>query len=296
MKKAIVTGAAGFIGKALVRKLIEMNSDVIAMDKMPMPDSIRCKSMQLDVSEPEVLEGLLDHETTIFHMASTASVPGSVANPRDDFKNTLYGLFEVIDTARKYKSRVIFPSTASIFDSQNSQPVSERSYVKPTSPYGSAKVAGEAYCAAFHRCYGLDVRIARMFSVYGIGMTKFAIHDMIKKVMNNHDELLILGDGNQIRDYLYIDDAVQGLIDIAVSGEPGEDYNLASGTPVRIMDLAKKIAALMGYPDMKIKPTGESFPGDIPKWYADISKISKINFTPKVSLDEGLQRTIAWMS
>jgi nucleoside-diphosphate-sugar epimerase len=127
-------------------------------------------------------------------------------------------------------------------------------------------------------------------------MYRFAIHDLVRKMQNNSRELVILGDGHQIRDYLYIEDAVRGLITIANGGTPGEDYNLASGVPVRLLDLAQKIAALMGYPNINIIPSGQSFPGDVPRWYADISKIEQIGFKPEMPLEEGLPRTIAWLT
>ena len=86
-----------------------------------------------------------------------------------------------------------------------------------------------------------------------------------------------------------------GLVLIAEAGQPGEDYNLASGVPIKLYNLAKNIANFMGYPDIKICPTGKSFPGDVPRWYADISKIRKIGFTQKIFLNEGLKNTINWL-
>jgi nucleoside-diphosphate-sugar epimerase len=295
MKKAIVTGASGFIGQALVKYLIESGYKPIAVDILPFPIEGLCESYKLDVAVPGALDFLLDESSTVFHLAARASVPLSVKNPSDDFRNTLYGLFEVLESARQFKAKILFPSTASIFDTSNSLPVSEKSFVKPSSPYAAAKVAGEAYCAAYFRCYDIDIRIARMFSVYGIGMNRFAIHDIIQNIRKNSTELEILGDGGQIRDYLYIDDVVRGLVCIATRGKAGEDYNLASGIPVNILDLAKKIAAHMNVPDIKIKVSGQSFPGDVPQWFADISKISKIGFSSTASLDTGLQRTIDWI-
>jgi len=105
----------------------------------------------------------------------------------------------------------------------------------------------------------------------------------------------IRGDGQQIRDYLYIDDAARGLVHIAEYGEAGQDYNLASGVPVRLLDLAHQIAVLMGHPEIAVVPTGEASPGDVPKWYADVRKIRRIGFTPQVSFEEGLLRTICYL-
>jgi len=291
---AVVTGSSGFIGRALVDKLKKLCIDVVSIDVIPRGVN-DTETKIIDISKPGVLDTYLTSNTVIFHMAAKASVVDSVSDPKDDFNNTLYGIFQILETAKKFNCKVIFPSTASIFDANDKLPVTEKSYVKPSSPYGAAKVAGEAYCFVYHNCYGLDVRIARMFSVYGVGMDRFAIFDFIKKIYSNNKEITILGDGEQIRDYLYINDAVNGLIKIATDGEPGEDYNLASGQQVVLYDLAKKIADIMGFEDIKIYTSGESFPGDVPRWYANINKIEKIGFRAKVSLDNGLKKTIDWM-
>jgi UDP-glucose 4-epimerase len=191
---------------------------------------------------------------------------------------------------------VIFPSTASVFDTSQPLPLDERARTRPTSPYAAAKLAGEAYCHAYHRSYGTDVRIARLFSVYGIGMRRFAIHDLIRKIQRDPRRVELLGDGCQLRDYLYVDDAVGGLMTVAERGAAGEDYNVASGEPVKLLDLARMIGAVMGHPGIDVRPTGQSFPGDTPRWYGDVSKMRALGFAPQVSLAEGLARTVAWMT
>jgi UDP-glucose 4-epimerase len=294
-RRAVVTGASGFIGSALVRHLAAEGWSVMAVDRKPFADAHQ-PSRLADVAQDGALAGLLDEDTVVFHMAASADVAASVANPRHDFENTFRGVFEVLEAARQAGSRIVFPSTASIFDSSNTLPLSERAFPRPTSPYAAGKLGGEAYCHAYHRSYGVDVRIARLFSVYGIGMFRFAIHDIVRKIQQNHDELPILGDGTQVRDYLFIDDAVRGLTLVATAGASGEEYNVASGEPVRLLDLARLIAELMGYPDIRILPTGRSFPGDTARWYADISKVRELGFEPRIDLRSGLERTIAWLA
>jgi len=294
-RRAVVTGASGFIGTALLRHLRAGGWPVVAVDRRASSDpdqSIR----QLDVAQAGALDGLLDDRTVIFHMAASADVAGSVANPRHDFDNTFRGVFEVLEAARHAGSRVVFPSTASIFDASNPLPLAERAFPRPTSPYAAGKLGGEAYCHAYHRSFAVDVRIARLFSVYGVGMFRFAIHDIIRKIQQNHQELTILGDGLQVRDYLFIDDAVRGLMMVATEGAAGEEYNVASGIPVQLLDLARLIAELMGHPQIRIRTTGRSFAGDTARWYADISKVRALGFEPRVDLRSGLLQTIAWLA
>jgi UDP-glucose 4-epimerase len=294
-RRAVVTGASGFIGSALGQYLRAEGWAVVSVDRRPSADG-QPPSRVADVAQEGALAGLLDAGTTIFHMAASADVAGSVANPRHDFDNTFRGVFEVLEAARQAGSRVVFPSTASIFDSSNALPLSERAFPRPTSPYAAGKLGGEAYCHAYHRSYGVDVRIARLFSVYGVGMFRFAIHDIVRKIQQDHEDLVILGDGAQVRDYLFIDDAVRGLAMVATEGASGEEYNVASGEPVRLLDLARLIAELMGYPDIRIRPSGRSFAGDTARWYADITKVRALGFEPRVDLRTGLERTIAWLS
>lgn len=267
---------------------------MLAVDRNPCPVA-GVASVELDVTAPGALLAHVEEGATIYHLAASADVAASVRDPRHDLTHTFAALFEVLEAARQRKCRVIFPSTASVFDVGEPLPLVERAFPRPTSPYGAAKLSGEAYCYAYHRSYDVDVRVARLFSVYGIGMRRFAIHDLIRKIQRNPAELEVLGDGKQVRDYLYIDDAVRGLVTVASRGSAGEDYNLASGAPVRLIDLATTIANLMGATGIRIVPTGKTFPGDTPRWFADTTKTRALGFAPCIPLEEGLRRTIAWM-
>lgn len=290
-RKAVVTGASGLIGRELVELLLNNGVQVTAIDKVPVARrDVEC--VELDLSTNVDLTPWLDPETTVYHMAASADVRRSVSHPRHDFANTLCAFFEILEAARETGARVVFPSTASVFDPLAPLPLSECSAKLPSSPYAAAKLAGEAYCVAYHRAYGVDARIARMFSVYGPRMTRLAIHDIIRKLEHDPSRVEILGDGTQVRDYLHVRDAARGLEMIATTGLPGEDYNLGSGVPVTLTELTRKIAELMGCADVRIEPTGESFAGDTLKWYASVSKVRDIGFEPEISLEAGLVETI----
>jgi UDP-glucose 4-epimerase len=291
-RKALVTGACGLIGRELVELLVRSDVQVTAIDKSPLsiPGTHR---VELDLSTRPALSAWMDDDTTVFHLAASADVRKSVSDPRYDFNNTLCAFFDVLEAARQTGARVVFPSTASVFDADEPLPLSERSAKGPASPYAAAKLAGEAYALAYHRAYGVDVRIARMFSVYGPRMTRLAIYDIIRKLEQNPSRVEILGDGSQVRDYLHVRDAARGLEMIAERGSPGEDYNLASGVPVSITALTRAIARLMGCADVWIAPTGESFTGDAQRLYASISKIQSIGFAQEIPLETGLGETIA---
>jgi nucleoside-diphosphate-sugar epimerase len=295
MKKTVVTGAAGFIGEALISFLCRQSCEVIAVDLKPF-SSPAARNTTADLCEPDSLAGVFDRDTIVFHLAGSANVTGSVENPSNDFRQNLVAAFQVLETARKTGATIVMPSTASVYDPDGPQPLTERSPVRPVSPYGAAKAAVEAYCVAYHKTYGVDVRIARIFSVYGEGMRRFAICDIVRKILKNRRELLLRGDGQQVRDYIYIQDVVQALHAIATAGCPGEAYNVAGANPVRLLDLASRVAELMGVHDLRIVTDQTPVPGDIPILTADISKLRSIGFAPKMDLDTGLRRTIEWLT
>ena len=298
MQHAVVTGAAGFIGRALVDRLCATGVQTIAVIRESSSDqfAFSCTSIAGDIEQPYLLDELLTPDTTVFHMASHASVAGSVRDPRYDFGVNVVGTLEILESVRRKKASLVFPSSAAVYDPNSALPHKENAPRYPASPYGAAKLACESYVQAYSRCYDLNLKIARLFNAYGPGMTRFAIFDFYRKIKRDPKVLEILGDGKQIRDYLYIDDAINGLIQIAVQGQAGEDYNLASGEPVKTIELAAMVAKTMGFEDIEIQVKGETFPGDISQWYADIEKIKSIGFQNTMDLETGLKRTIEWFS
>lgn len=296
IEHAVVTGARGFIGRALVRSLCDQGIEVLALGRegIESVDHPACRTFVADIETPGELDQYVTQHSVVFHLAAHASVAGSVRDPMFDFDVNVRGFLNVLESVRRSGASLIFPSSSAVYDPTDNLPHAENALRRPSSPYAAAKVAAEAYCDAYHRCYDLDVKIIRLFNVYGPGMTRFAIRDFYQKIKRNPHRLEILGEGDQTRDYLYIDDTIESILCVATKGNPGEDYNVAAGVPVKTIDLARQVAATMGYPDIKITAKGESFPGDVPRWYANIEKIRQLGFEPCISLDEGLRRTIDW--
>jgi UDP-glucose 4-epimerase len=286
MKRFVVTGGSGFLGSRLVHRLRKEGGQVTAVSNDGAVDCV-CS----DLARPGVLDELLSEDTTVFHLAGSVDVRASVADPWFDLSNNFLATFQVLESARRRRSRVLFTSSACVLDDSNPLPFREHGLFRPSSPYGAAKLASESYCFAFHRSYGLDTRIARITNFYGPGMRRFVIADLVRKMQANPEQITIFGDGSQIRDYLYVDDAVEALLVIASRGCPGADYNVGSGEPVRIIELVHKIATILGCPEIRVdsEPTT---PGDVPSLWVDTSKLRSLGFEPRVSLDAGLRATI----
>jgi UDP-glucose 4-epimerase len=298
----LVTGGLGFIGRHLVERLIHLNYEVTVFDmyypeKMTNENSGGIMFIQGDISNDSDIKKLKPYAyDIIFHLASGASVPNSVIDPESDFFSTAYGTLKILELAREKKvNKFIYISTVSIYDTNNIMPMGENARVKVSSPFGASKLAGESYCYAYNRTYGLETNIIRLFNAYGPGMSKYFIHDIICKFIKNTDNVEVLGNGKQIRDYLYVDDVIDAFIIVMEKGLAGEDYNLGSGIPVCIIDVVKKIADLMKIENYKVNLTNQSWSGDIKEWYADINKIKKLGFNVKTEFDEGLKNTIDYL-
>lgn len=297
--KILVTGGNGFIGEHLVHKLVSLGNEVTVFDlnyqtRMTGGNSEKVRFIQGNISETSHVYKLNSYAfDVIYHLASGANVPNSVNDPELDFFSNAYGTLKMLEFAREKKIRkFIYISTVSIYDVNNDMPIDENARVKVSSPFGASKLAGESYCHAFNRTFGTNVNIIRLFNAYGPGMKKYFIHDIICKFLGNPELIEILGDGKQIRDYLYIDDVVDAFITVAENGQPGEDYNLGSGIPVRIIDVVGKIADIMGISDYTVNLTNQSWRGDIKEWYADINKIKKLGFVVRMGFEEGLKNTV----
>ena len=288
--QAIVTGANGLVGRHLVSRLLHSGCDVHAVDVVEGGDSFPVHVRDLRVAG--ALDEWLSPETVVFHLAAMTSVSGSVSSPRADFEVNVGGTFEVLESVRQLGGRMVFSSSSAVFDPTSPLPHSEDAPKRASSPYGASKLCGEAYCHVYHLNYDVDVRIARLFNVYGDDMARYAIYDFYRKIRTADREFTVLGDGEQVRDFVYVEDATRALLTVADKGIPGEDYNVGSGEPVRMIDLARLMANLMGRSDLEIRTSGESFSGDVAKWYADVSKIRGIGYEPQTSLEAGLKRTI----
>jgi UDP-glucose 4-epimerase len=299
----LVTGGAGFIGSHLVAHLSRQGHNVIVIDDLSTGKLRNLESLdvdveliQADIADPLTLMPLLPRQVeTIYHLASQADVPLSVRQPVADFNTNMRGTLNVLEFAREHGSRVVFTSTVAVYAKDSIKPISEDAPIRASSPYGAAKIGGENYCYAYANCYGVNTVVARLFNVYGPLMAKYVIHDFVHKLQANPKVLTIIGSGNQVRDYTYVDDAVCALVLLAERGESGVAYNLGSGIPTRIRDLAHMIGEQMAQGNVELVCTNQEAVGDIAEWYADVTRLRSLGYKPQVSFRDGLQRTVQFI-
>jgi nucleoside-diphosphate-sugar epimerase len=288
----LVTGGNGFIGSNLVKYFRDSGYQVIVADRVRKNPDAKNEYIG-DLLDPEFLKTFENTYEAIFHCAGSASVRDSIINPFIDFDSNVRATVNMLEFAKSTNSNTfIFLSTVSVFDSTNSLPLTEYSIKKPTSPYGAAKLASEGYCQAYHRTFGIDTRIARIFNTFGPDCNHLFVYDMIEKIKNASTEIVFGGNGKQLRDYVYISDLICAINLIWENGTPGEDYNICSGQPVKLLDIVSKLIQLLDKPNLTIKIEDKPQKGDIEKWYGNPEKIKSLGFKPRIDLQNGLEKVL----
>jgi UDP-glucose 4-epimerase len=302
-KSVVVTGGAGFIGSNLCRKLLVHGAKVTAFDnlysgKIEFIEDLMDKGLtfvQEDVRDQAALEEATKNCEVVFHLAAQTSVPFSMENPKEDCEINVVGTVNALEAARKAGARVVFASSAAVYGNPEKRPTPETYPTHPVAFYGLTKLLGENYCRFYHENYGLEVIMFRIFNVYGPDCHG-AIYDFLNKLRKNPNKLEVLGTGKQSRDFVYISDMVDALLKAATSpAAPGEVFNVGTGTTTSVAELAKMIVDILGLEDVDIYFTGgQAWAGDMDITLADNSKIiSKLQWKPQVSLEEGLKKLIS---
>jgi len=302
----LVTGGAGFIGSNLVEELIKRGEKVRIIDNF---STGRQENIQEFVPKIELVQGdIRDLDTVreavegvdfVLHEAALASVTRSIEHPLATTETNINGTLNVLIAARDAKvKRLIYASSSSVYGDNLNLPKRENMIPHPLSPYAVSKLSGEYYCQVFYRIYGLETVILRYFNVFGpkqdpVSQYAAAIPKFIKAMLNGRSPS-IYGDGEQSRDFTFVENVVEASI-LACREEKiaGEIFNIAGGKRTTINRLANLISRLL---DKNVEPiyTNPRL-GDIRNSLADISKAQKLlNYQPHINLEEGLKRTLKW--
>ena len=303
-QKILVTGGAGFIGSHLVEKLVGEGARVTVVDNLTkgqleniagVRDRVDLRKLDLrEASFPALLEET--RPEIVFHLAGFASVPDSVNAVRTDFEQNAEATLDLLEAVRGSApdTRVIFASSAAVYGEGSDAPLEETDATVPLSPYGVSKLAAERYMHVYANVFGLRTAIVRFFPVFGPRLRRHVIWDLMCKLHESPHELSLEGDGSQIRDFTYIDNAVIALLVLADRAPlVGEVYNASDARPVTIRELATILCEKMGATP-RIVCTGEIRPGVSRVWIADTTRLRALGFRPRVGLDEGLAETVSW--
>jgi nucleoside-diphosphate-sugar epimerase len=303
----LVTGGAGFIGSNIASALIANGARVRVLDDLSTGhreniDEIggEVDFIQGSVADEALLSKVLDGVEVVFHEAAIPSVPRSVEAPRQSHTASVDGTFSLLLAARDKKvRRVVYAASSSAYGDQPTLPKSEQMPPDPLSPYAVAKLVGEYYCRVFTRVYGLETVSLRYFNVFGPrqdpGSQYSGVVSRFISSLLSGEQPVIYGDGEQSRDFTYIDNVVAANLSAAEAKEAsGKVINIANGERVTLNQLLAELKALTGNPDVEARYL-EPRVGDVRHSLADISMARELlGYESKVNLREGLQRTIDW--
>lgn len=292
----LITGAAGFLGRYAVREYLSRGWPAVGVDASAQGPEGLAAFYSLSLPDPELTRIVARHQPDVcLHCAGSASVALSVQEPLADFQASVAATYGVLDALRRSapRCRFIFMSSAAVYGNPASLPVNEDAPPAPLSPYGFHKLQCEQLCAQFHRLYGLPTASLRIFSAFGPGLKRQVVWDLCRKILSG-GELVLFGAGQESRDFIHAGDVMRAA-SLTAEKAPleGEVYNLALGRETAIAELARLIAAEMGYTG-KISFDGQTPPGTPLNWRADVSRIASLGFAPATPLEDGLRQTVRW--
>ena len=303
----VVTGGAGFIGSHIASAVSAAGARVRVLDDLSTGHRENLDEIGGDidfiegsVADEKVLAKALDGAEVVFHEAAIPSVPRSVAEPIQTHIASVDGTFSLLLAARDQKvRRVVYAASSSAYGDQPTLPKVEGMAPDPLSPYAVAKLVGEYYCQVFTRVYGLETVSLRYFNVFGPrqdpGSQYSGVVSRFISALFADERPVIYGDGEQSRDFTYIENVVGANLNAAsAAGAVGKVINVANGARVTLNELLAELKELTGKQDV----TAEYFEprvGDVRHSLADITMARELlNYESKVDLREGLKRTIDW--
>ena len=302
----LVTGGAGFIGSNTVDELVRRGHSVVVLDDLSSGRAdnlaeIRNKITFIkgSITDIEVVRKVMHEAEYVLHLGARTSVPRSVKDPLETNKINIEGTLNVLVAAKELKvKRVVFAASSSAYGETPTLPKTEAMQPQPISPYGVTKYVGELYCQTFGRCYGLENVALRYFNIFGPrqdpGSPYSGVLAKFCTAFLEDVQPLVFGDGEQTRDFTYVDNAVQAnLLACEAPNASGKVFNVGVGGRVSLNEVLRELAKITGKTlAAKYEPPRD---GDIRDSQADISQAREtLGYDPPVSFEEGLARTFEW--
>jgi UDP-glucose 4-epimerase len=306
--KTFVTGGAGFIGSHLVDRLLKDGHEVVAYDNFstgqrkflePARLSHEFRLVEGDVLDLENLTNGMAGCEFVFHLAANADVRFGTEHPRKDLEQNTIATFNVLEGMRANGvRRIAFSSTGSIYGEPEVFPTPETApFPVQTSLYGASKLAGEGLIQAYCEGFGFQGYIFRFVSILGERYTHGHVFDFYKRLLENPDELFVLGDGHQRKSYLYIQDCIEAMLyAIERAQDKVNIFNLGTDEYCEVNDSIRWITEHLGLkPRLSYTGGQRGWIGDSPFIFLDCSKIRALGWKPKLSIKESMLRTLEFL-
>ena len=316
----LITGGCGFIGTALIRSLTEEGGHgVRVVDNLAVGDREDLASVReftegsgegpispgvelvvVDILDEGLALRAAEGADVIVHLAANTGVMPSVEDPRGDCMSNVVGTLNYLEAARHAGAgRFVFASSGGTTVGEAEPPIHEEMPAHPVAPYGASKLAGEGYCSAYFRTFGVETVALRFGNVYGplSGHKNSAVARFIKRASQG-EVLEIYGDGTQTRDFIFVEDLVRAVrLSATVEGVGGELFQIATNAETTVQELVDRLLpalAQVGIEDVEVRNTAARR-GEVRRNFADTSKARRmLGWQAEVGLDDGLRRTVEW--
>jgi nucleoside-diphosphate-sugar epimerase len=302
----LVTGGAGFIGSNTVDELVRRGHGVVVLDDLSSGkeenlNEVRNKItfVKGSVTDLEAVQKAMQQAEFVIHLAARTSVPRSVKDPLETNRINVDGTLNVLVAARDNRvKRVVFAASSSAYGETPTLPKVESMQPQPISPYGVSKYVGELYAHAFGRCYGLENVSVRYFNIFGPRQDPDSPYSGVLSrfatAFLDEEQPVVYGDGEQTRDFTYVDNAVQAnLLACEAPGASGGVFNIGTGGRVSLNQTLEHLRRITG--KKLVARYDAPREGDIRDSHADISKAREVlGYEPTVQFEEGLERTLEW--
>jgi len=308
--RCVVTGGAGFIGSNLAEALLSRGDEVVVLDDLssgktaniaPFMENERFTFVEGTVTDPDTCSRVCEGADYVFHEAALCSVPKSIENPVKTHEDNVKGTLNVFIAARDAGvKRIVWASSTSVYGNSDVLPNVETMPLSPLSPYAASKAAGEMFACAFSEVYDMSIISLRYYNVFGKRQDPFSLYAavipiFVSKLLRG-ERPVIYGDGEQTRDFVYIDNVVEANIRAATLTKPGFDgraFNIGCGREISVNELYRIIAEELG---SDMEPRYEPpRPGEVRRSVADIGAAREaFDYEPAVDVREGLRRSVGW--
>jgi UDP-glucose 4-epimerase len=312
-RKVMITGGLGFIGSNLARKLVELDADVLLVDSM-IPDyggnffnirgiEDRVRVNVADVRQESTMNYLVQNRAVIFNLAGQVSHIDSMRDPYTDLEINCRSQLSILEACRRHNpgARVVFAGTRQVYGKPDFLPVTERHLVSPTDVNGINKAAGENYHLLYSHVFGIRACSLRLTNVYGprqlVQHNRQGFIGWFLRTAVENGEIQVYGDGSQLRDFVYVDDAADAFLRAGASDAcNGGAFNVGGQAPISHRDLVTMLLEVAGTGRVKyVEWPAEKKAIDIGSFYADSSKFqATVGWEAKVGLREGFERTVAF--
>jgi CDP-glucose 4,6-dehydratase len=309
-RRVLVTGASGFLGGALTRRVLELGAEVAVLEREPSPSSLlvlegladRCERRPGDVTDAELVDRAVAGCDTVFHLAAQPIVGTANRSPRETFEVNVRGTWNVLEACRAAGTeRVVVASSDNAYGPGAGVPYREDSSpLHAARPYDASKAAADVIARSYWTAFGVPVATTRLGNVYGGGdrNTTRLVPGAIRELLAGRRPV-IRSDGSPLRDLLYVEDAVEAYLAVAdlLDAGParGAAFNAGGGQPHRVLDVVRALCAVAGADVEPVVQGAGTPPGERTRQYVDSGRLHELTgWSAKVGLEEGLARTLAW--